>query len=76
MKQANISSYRIAPRYKYGYPVPHKYGESTEMDKNNGSTQWSYENNNEMVRLDEYDTFRGLGKYGMATMGHNNILSH
>ena len=48
VKQEHLSSYHIAPYYKYGYQVPCDYKESMGLDKNNFNNQSSYDTDTDM----------------------------
>ena len=44
-----------------------------ELDKKHGITQWSDATKTDMVHLDEYDTFKELGKYSSSPVGYKKI---
>jgi len=39
VNQAKLKSFRLAPRYKYGYEVPRDYDHAVELDKRCGNTK-------------------------------------
>ena len=64
MKQAKLKSFRISPRYKYGFEVPKNYKHAEKLDKKNGNTKWMDSNKLEHKQLDDYDIF--IDKYKFA----------
>jgi hypothetical protein len=40
VKQAKLRSFRVSPKYKYGYSIPRNYKEAIEFDERNGNTKW------------------------------------
>jgi hypothetical protein len=40
VKHAKLRSFRVSPKYKYGYSIPRNYEEAIEFDKWNGNTKW------------------------------------
>ena len=47
-----------------------------DLQKNNRITRWSDTTKTYMVQLDEYITFRDLGKDNPAPVGHKTIWVH
>ena len=39
VKQAKLWSYHTAPKYMFGFEVPHDYDHAIELDKHNGNTK-------------------------------------
>ena len=37
--QAKLRSFRLAPKYKYGFEVPRDYKHAKELDERNGNTK-------------------------------------
>ena len=60
--QAKLRSFRTAPKYQYGFEVPRDYNHAVQIDKSNGNTKWQDAVDLEMKQLDEYDTFKDIGK--------------
>jgi hypothetical protein len=67
-----------APRYKFGYRIPHNYNEAMQFDLRNRNTLWREATDLEMSQLAEYDTFRDLGHKDTASppTGYKKIRTH
>jgi hypothetical protein len=78
VNQSRIKATRNAPRYKFGYCIPHNYSEAMQFDLKNGNTLWREATNLEMSQLAEYDTFRDLGHKDTAPppTGYKKIRTH
>jgi hypothetical protein len=78
VNQSRIKATRNAPRYKFGYPIPHNYNEAMQFDLKNGNTLWQEATDLEMSQLAEYDTFRDLGHKDTASppTGYKKICTH
>jgi hypothetical protein len=78
VNQSHIKVTRNAPRYKFGYHIPHNYDEAIQLDLKNGNTLWREATNLEMLQLAEYDTFRDLGHKDTASplTGYKKIRTH
>lgn len=72
--QAKLRSYNSAPKFKYGFEVPRDYKHAMWLDKRNGNTKWSDATQLEMSQLDDYSTFRDVGK--TIPDGHKKIRVH
>ena len=57
VKQAKLKSFRISPRYKYGFKVPRNFNEAEKLDRKKGNTKWMDSNKLEHEQLDNYDVF-------------------
>ena len=66
VKQAKLRSYRLRPKYKFGYEVPRNFRHAKELDKRNGNTWWQDANKLEHYKLDKYETFISAGKYQIS----------
>ena len=64
--QAKLRSFRTAPKYQYGFEVPRDYNHAVQIDKSNGNTKWQDAVDLEMKQLDEYDTFKDIGKNALS----------
>ena len=73
VKQAKLRSYCTAPKYMFGYEVPHNYDHAVELDKCNGNTKWQDCTKLEMAQLHEYQTFKDLGLKGVPPSGYKKI---
>ena len=62
VKQAKLRSYSTAPKYMFGYEIPRNYKHALELDARNGNTKWQDCTRLEMQQLNEYSTFKDLGR--------------
>jgi hypothetical protein len=78
VNQSRIKATRNAPRYKFGYRIPHNYNEVMQFDLKNGNMLWREATDLEMSQLVEYDTFRDLGHKNTAPppTGYKKIRTH
>jgi hypothetical protein len=78
VNQSHIKATRNAPRYKFGYCIPHNYNEAMQFDLKNGNTLWREATDLEMLQLAEYDTFRDLCHKDTASppTGYKKIRTH
>jgi hypothetical protein len=60
--QAQLRSFHLAPKYKYGFEIPRDYKHVIELDEKHGTTRWVDATSLEMVQLDNYDCFHDQGK--------------
>jgi len=74
--QAKMKSFRNAPIYQYGYRVPRTPEEAIEIDRMNGNKRWQEAIRLEMVQLNEYNTFKSVGKGSKAPEGYKKIKVH
>ena len=78
IKQAKLRSFRLKPKYKYGFEVPRNYKHALELDKKNGNTKWFDANIEEHEKLTEYEVFIDKGKYAILKIprGYREIRVH
>jgi len=76
LHQAQLVSICWSVIYKCGYEVPCTPKEAIELDKKNSSTNWQDSMALELLHLDEYETFRDLGRDGKAPAGYKHICFH
>ena len=62
VKQAKLASQRRGPIYMFGVRVPRNSREAEVLDKENGKTKWQDAMYEERDQLDDYTTFKNLGK--------------
>jgi hypothetical protein len=74
--QAKLRSFRLAPKYKYGFEIPRDYKHAVELDEKHGTTRWVDATNLEMIQLDEYDCFKDQGKRLDIPIGYKKIRVH
>ena len=76
VKQAKLKSRRTGPIFKFGVQVPRNYHEATSLDGRNGNSHWSEAEKKELDQVNEYDTFKDLGRGGQAPQGYKRISVH
>jgi Reverse transcriptase (RNA-dependent DNA polymerase) len=76
VNQAKLRSYRLAPRYKYGYEVRRDYKYAMELNIRNGNKLWREATDLELTQLNEYNTFKDLGPQAWAPHGYKKIRAH
>ena len=59
--KAKLDSFRKAPKYKYGYKVPHSFVDAEHLDKEHSNTKWADARTTEFEKLDEYEVFEDIG---------------
>jgi hypothetical protein len=74
--QAKLRSFRLAPKYKYGFEIPPDYKHAKELDEKHGTTRWVDATSLEMVQLDNYDCFHDQGKGVDIPKGFKKICVH
>jgi len=72
--QAKLRSYNSAPKFKYGFEVPRDYKHAIWLDKRNGNSKWAEATQLEMTQLDDYSTFKDVGK--VIPDGYKKIRVH
>jgi Reverse transcriptase (RNA-dependent DNA polymerase) len=72
--QAKLRSYNSAPKFKYGFEVPRDYRHAIWLDKRNGNSKWADATRLEMAQLDDYSTFKDVGK--AVPDGYKKIRVH
>ena len=73
LQQAKLSQARHGPIYKFGILVPKNRRAALAIDSANGNTCWKISMNTEVKQIDEYDTFRDLGKGRPPPCDHQKI---
>ena len=63
VKQAKLRSFRMRPKYKYGFEVPRDYKHALELDEAAGNHKWRDANILEHKKLAEYNVFEDRGKF-------------
>jgi len=76
LNQANLLSIHHGVIYKYGYQVPRSPKEAIEFDKKNGNTKWQDSMALKLLHLNEYNTFKDLGKNAPPPIGYKHIRCH
>jgi hypothetical protein len=60
----------------YGYEVPRNYKQAMELDDKNGNTKWRDATKLELDQINEYDTFKDIGKGNHPGNGYKRIDVH
>jgi hypothetical protein len=78
VKQAKLRSFRVSPKYKYGYSIPRNYKEAIEFDERKGNTKWQDSNVSEHGQLTEYKAFLNKREFheGKIPEGYRKIKVH
>ena len=76
VNQAKLRSYRITPKYKFGYVVPRDYAHAEQLDIINKNNKWKDSVILELGQIDDYKTFIDLGKGGVPPKGSKKISVH
>ena len=74
--QAKLASFRRGPLYNFGVLVPRSPAEAIKIDAENSNTLWQDAMALEMSQLQEYDTFKDLGRGAAPPIGHRKIRVH
>ena len=74
VNQAKLSSFRRAPKYKFGFQVPRNHEEAMQFDAKNGNTKWKDAEATELKCLLDYQTFEDLGKGGQPPPGYRKLI--
>jgi hypothetical protein len=73
VKQAKLRQARHGPIYKFGILVPKNQKDTLAIDADNGNKRWQISMDTEVEQIDEYDTFRDLGKGRPPPSDHQKI---
>jgi hypothetical protein len=76
VKQAKIQQERHGPQYKFGILVPKNRKDALKIDATNGNNRWKTSMDTEIEQIDEYDTFKDMGKGRPPPHDHNKIRVH
>jgi hypothetical protein len=74
--QAKLRNHRMRPKYKYGVQVPRNHEEAIWIDNTDGSTSWQDTEKVELDQLQEYETFKDLGKGAAIPAGFKKMPCH
>ena len=76
LNQSKLRSYRTSPLYKNGFRLPRTPEEAIEIDKENGNTRWQESIALELSQIQEYKTFKDLGRGTPGPPGYKRIKVH
>jgi hypothetical protein len=76
INQSKLKSIRRAPIYQFGFRVPRSHAEAMMLDRENGNTKWLDAETTELDQINEYRTFKDLGKGSKAPEGYKRIRVH
>jgi hypothetical protein len=74
--QAKLRSFRMAPRYMYGFKIPRDYPRAVRLDSQNGHTKWQDSTVLKMSQLADYDVFTDKGIDGDPGKDFKKIRVH
>ena len=60
--QAQLHTQRCGPTFKFGILLPYDRNDALQIDEDNGNQLWRLSIGTEMEQIDEYDTFRNMGR--------------
>lgn len=73
---ARLRSFRVTPKFMYGFEIPRDYRHAVELDRINGNTKWQDAVKMELVQLGEYRTFKDIGRGTPPPDGYKKIRVH
>ena len=76
VKQAQLNQARHGPTYKFGILVPKNRKHALEIDTAKGNKQWQLSVDQEVEQIDEYNTFRDMGKGKPPPRDYKKIRVH
>jgi hypothetical protein len=76
VKQAQLHQSRHGPTYKFGVLVPKNKKHALEIDAANGNNRWQLSMDSKIAQIDEYDTFKDMGKGRPPPRDHKKIRVH
>jgi hypothetical protein len=74
--QAKLRSFRMAPKFQYGFEIPRDYAHDIRLDERDGNIKWGDCTVLEFEQLAEYDTFTDLGVDGRPPDDFKKIRVH
>jgi hypothetical protein len=74
--QAKLRSFRMPPKFRYGFEIPRDYAHGIRLDERNGNIKWGDCTVLEFEQLAEYDTFTDLGVDGRPPDDFKKIRVH
>lgn len=76
LNQSKLRSYRTAKVYKNGFEVPKNPLDAIRIDTENRNRRWQDSMALELSQIQEYKTFRDLGKHAPGPAGYKKIQVH
>ena len=76
VNQAKLASFHGAPVYHFGFRVPRTPKEALQLDSDNNNTLWTDAMSLEMSQLQEFMTFKDLGRGAPAPNDFKRIRVH
>lgn len=73
---AKLRSFRVTPKFMYGYEIPRDYRHAIELDRINGNTYWQDAVKMELKQLSDYRTFKDVGRGVSPPSDHKRIRVH
>ena len=75
-RQAKLHTQRRGPTFKFGILLPNDRNHALQIDKDNGNQSWQLSIDVEMNQIDEYETFRNMGRGVKPPRDHQRIRVH
>ena len=75
VNQVKLKAFRNRTVYKFGVQVPNNHVHAMELDAKNGNKLWHDAEGIELGQIDEYETFRDVGR-GAKPDGYRKITVH
>ncbi|KAL7570791.1 hypothetical protein ACA910_014420 [Epithemia clementina (nom. ined.)] len=69
VKRNKIKHSRHNIKYMFGYQIPRDYEEAMELDRKNGNTKWKEAIDLELKQIDDYQTFKDIGRAELDQKG-------
>ena len=76
LNQTKLKASRQHPTFMYGYQIPRSHDEALKLDTRNGNTKWQDAEQLELSQLEEYQTFKDMGKGLKPLEGYKKITVH
>ena len=76
VNQAKLKAYRNKTIYKFGVQVPNNHEHAMELDRKLGNSLWAEAEAKEFDQINDYSTFKDLGKGGKPPPGYKKINVH
>ena len=62
INQTRLYQVKHSNQYKYGVEIPKTHNQAMAFDKENGNNKWQEAEELELTQIDQYDSFKDLGK--------------
>ena len=72
----NKGSFNAAPKFRFGVQIPMNPKDALRLDVINGHSKWQDAMTLELNQINEYHTFKDLGKHAAPPVGYKRIRVH